>query len=77
MATQLKTGFKTISHVIFHPWPRNCIGKQFAMNKLKVAMALNLLHFEGALDPSRVSISLPGIVLESRNGIHLRLKKLL
>ncbi|KAF5923197.1 hypothetical protein HPG69_012287, partial [Diceros bicornis minor] len=42
--------------------PRNCIGK------LKVAMALTLLHFELAPDPSRVPAPLPRIVLKSKNG---------
>lgn len=47
------------------------------MNKLKVAMVLNMLHLEQAADPSRVPIALPGIVLKSQNGIHLHLRKLL
>uniref|UniRef100_G3T8D1 Cytochrome P450 family 4 subfamily B member 1 n=1 Tax=Loxodonta africana TaxID=9785 RepID=G3T8D1_LOXAF len=56
--------------------PRNCIGKQFAMNKLKVAIALPLLHFELSLDPTRVPIPVPEIVLKSKNGIYVHLKKL-
>uniref|UniRef100_A0A8C0HVZ4 Uncharacterized protein n=1 Tax=Balaenoptera musculus TaxID=9771 RepID=A0A8C0HVZ4_BALMU len=55
----------------------NCIGKQFAMNEMKVAVALTLLRFELAPDPSRVPVPIPRVVLKSKNGIHLQLRKLL
>ncbi|XP_057600283.1 taurochenodeoxycholic 6 alpha-hydroxylase-like isoform X2 [Hippopotamus amphibius kiboko] len=56
---------------------RNCIGKQFAMNELKVAVALTLLRFELAPDPSRVPVPIPKAVLKAKYGIHLQLRKLL
>ncbi|TKC35503.1 hypothetical protein EI555_020336 [Monodon monoceros] len=55
----------------------NCIGKQFAMNEMKVAVALTLLRFELAPDPSRVPVPIPRVVLKPQNGIHLQLRKLL
>ncbi|XP_004699508.2 cytochrome P450 4A11-like [Echinops telfairi] len=54
---------------------RNCTGKQFAMNELKVAVALTLLRFELSPDPTGIPEPAAGIVLKGRNGIHLHLKK--
>ncbi|XP_028640422.1 cytochrome P450 4A10-like isoform X2 [Grammomys surdaster] len=55
---------------------RNCIGKQLAMNALKVAVALTLLRFQLLPDPTRVPIPTQQLVLKSKNGIYLHLRKL-
>ncbi|XP_062047242.1 cytochrome P450 4A5-like [Lepus europaeus] len=55
---------------------RNCIGKQFAMNELKVAVALTLLRFELLPDPRNVPVPTARVLLKSINGIHLHLRKL-
>ncbi|KAM6218109.1 cytochrome P450 4A11-like [Rhynchocyon petersi] len=56
---------------------RNCIGKQFAMNELKIAVALTLLRFKLSPDPTRIPLPIPRLVLKSKNGIYLEVKKLL
>ncbi|CAH2310738.1 cytochrome P450 4B1-like [Pelobates cultripes] len=59
----------------FSAGSRNCIGQNFAMNEMKVALALTLKRFEISPDPDNEPLKLAQLVLRSVNGIYLRFKK--
>ncbi|KAM8930999.1 cytochrome P450 4B1-like [Pelodytes ibericus] len=60
----------------FSAGSRNCIGQNFAMNEMKVAVALTLQRFNLSLDPKHEPLKVPQLVLRSVNGIHINLNKI-
>ncbi|XP_020663156.3 cytochrome P450 4B1-like [Pogona vitticeps] len=60
----------------FSAGSRNCIGQQFALTEMKVALALTLLKFELKLDPAKPTTPVVQIVTSPENGMYLKLKKL-
>ncbi|XP_058244807.1 cytochrome P450 4A6-like isoform X1 [Hemibagrus wyckioides] len=60
--------------VPFSAGPRNCIGQNFAMNEMKVAVALTLRKYVLIKDPDHTPKMIPRLVLRSLNGIHLKIK---
>ncbi|KAJ8289244.1 hypothetical protein COCON_G00019030 [Conger conger] len=61
--------------VPFSAGPRNCIGQNFAMNEMKVAIALTLQRYQLVNDPEKAPKLIPRLILRSINGIHLKIKR--
>lgn len=53
---------------------RNCIGQNFAMNEMKVVVALTLRKYQLIEDPAWTPKIIPRLVLRSLNGIHIKIK---
>uniref|UniRef100_V9KPX3 Cytochrome P450, family 4, subfamily F, polypeptide 22 n=1 Tax=Callorhinchus milii TaxID=7868 RepID=V9KPX3_CALMI len=62
--------------VPFSTGPRNCIGQNFAMAELKVAVALTLHRFRLKLEPTAVVRRKPELILRTERGIWLQLEPL-
>lgn len=60
--------------VPFSAGPRNCIGQNFAMNEMKVVVALTLRRYHLIKDPDHTPKMIPRLVLRSLNGIHLKIR---
>ncbi|XP_040899923.1 cytochrome P450 4B1 [Toxotes jaculatrix] len=60
--------------VPFSAGPRNCIGQNFAMNEMKVVIALTLKRYQLIEDPAWKPKIIPRLVLRSLNGIHIKIK---
>ncbi|XP_065102459.1 cytochrome P450 4T8 [Paramisgurnus dabryanus] len=60
--------------VPFSTGPRNCIGQNFAMNEMKIAVALTLKRYHLTKDPNHNAKMIPQLVLKSINGIYLKIK---
>ncbi|XP_042257674.1 cytochrome P450 4B1-like [Thunnus maccoyii] len=59
--------------VPFSAGPRNCIGQNFAMNEMKVVIALTLKRYQLIEDPTRKPKIIPRLVLRSLNGIYIKI----
>ncbi|XP_056388393.1 cytochrome P450 4A4-like [Hyla sarda] len=62
-------------YVPFSAGSRNCIGQNFAIYEMKVAIALTLSRFEVSTDPGNEPQKVSQVFLHSANGIHVNLKK--
>ncbi|KAJ0066494.1 hypothetical protein NL108_013977 [Boleophthalmus pectinirostris] len=60
--------------VPFSAGPRNCIGQNFAMNEMKVVIALTLQRYKLIEDPKFKPKLIPRLVLRSLNGINIKIK---
>ncbi|XP_077989890.1 cytochrome P450 4F4-like [Glandiceps talaboti] len=58
----------------FAAGPRNCMGQTFAMNKLKVAVAMTINQFILSVDEMKTISGPVKVTLKVKNGIHLYIK---
>ncbi|KAJ7316583.1 hypothetical protein JRQ81_002745 [Phrynocephalus forsythii] len=65
-----------MAFVPFSAGPRNCIGQNFAMSELKVALALTLMRFVVRLGESQTVRRKPELILRAENGLWLQVEPL-
>ncbi|XP_077990666.1 cytochrome P450 4F4-like [Glandiceps talaboti] len=58
----------------FAAGPRNCIGQNFAMNELKICVAMTLHRYILSVDVKRPARQETRLTLKSKDGIHLYIK---
>jgi len=64
------------AYIPFSAGSRNCIGQKFAMLEIKTTIAKILRHYELTLgNPDEELILYSAIILKSRNGIKIKIKK--
>ncbi|XP_076827923.1 cytochrome P450 4B1-like isoform X1 [Brachyhypopomus gauderio] len=60
--------------VPFSAGPRNCIGQNFAMNEMKVVVAMTLKKYILIKDTEHTPKMIPQLVLRSLNGIYIKIR---
>ncbi|XP_048473835.1 ultra-long-chain fatty acid omega-hydroxylase isoform X2 [Rhincodon typus] len=64
------------AYIPFSAGPRNCIGQNFALSEMKVAVALTLHRYRLSLDTSQEVRRKPELILRTERGIWLVLERL-